>query len=147
MNEEPTINTVKWESIKPFVLQSISKFFGKAPAIDDNRTLDFAAICLNQDRLPEEYDFDEPFAARLFPGHKRKGIPTPKFGNEKSPNCVIAGRAHQTLRFELGERERLIKITTKDVMDEYRKETGGQGRNVEVLDSLKRWRKDGWNVA
>jgi hypothetical protein len=134
--------------------------FGKAPAIHDGRTLEFAAVCLEKDSLPEEYDFDEAYAARFFPGYKRKGIPTPKFGNIKSKNCVIAGRAHQTLRFELREQKRLIKIRTKDVLDEYHKEireffpdqdllnrTGGDDRPIRLLDSLKLWRKAGWKVA
>src|SRR5262249_44140467 len=118
------MSTLEWESIKPFALRSIYAF-GKAPAVHDDRTLDFATVCLEKDPLPAEYDVDEALAAKLSAGNKRKGIPTPKFGNIKSPNCVIAGRAHQTLRFELAERGRLIRIRTKDVMDEYHKETGG----------------------
>jgi hypothetical protein len=128
-------------------LADIFSAFGKAPAKHDDRTLQFAAVCLGKDRLPEDYDFDEPFAARLFPGNKRKGIPTPKYGNPPNNNCVIAGRAHQTLRFELLEQKRLIKITTKDVVDEYHKETGGDNRSLPVLDSLKVWRKAGWTIA
>ena len=97
--------------------------------------------------LPEEYDFDEAFAAESFHGRKRKGIPTPTFGNIKYKNCVIAGRAHQTLRFELSEQNRLIRIRTQDVMDEFFKETGGKNKPLSVLASLKLWRKVGWKVA
>jgi hypothetical protein len=52
------------------------------------------------------------------------------FGNDTIGDCVIAGRAHQTLRFEdiepgsVLEAESLM-ITDKDVLKEYYKETGG----------------------
>jgi len=128
-------------------LFDIFRGFGKAVAKYDKRTLQFAAVCLEKGSLPEEYDFDKRFAARFFPGYMRKGIPTPKFGNNKSNNCVIAGRAHQTLRFELLERGHLVRITTKHVMDEYLSETGGGECNLEVLASLKRWRNVGWKVG
>jgi hypothetical protein len=128
-------------------MSNLINCFGKAPAKHDARTLPFAAVVREEDSLPEEYDFDESFAARLFPGNKRKGIPTPKYGNQNNPNCVIAGRAHQTLRFELLERKRLIRITTKEVMDEFHKESGGDDIPIPVLDSLKLWRKVGWDVA
>jgi len=121
--------------------------FGKAPAKHDSRTLPFVSIVREEGALPEEYDFDQQFAATLFPGYKRRGIPTPKFGNDKNPNCVIAGRAHQTLRFELLERGRLIRIPTKAVMDEFHNEGGGDDASIPVLDSLKLWRKVGWNVG
>ena len=66
---------------------------GKAPAKRDPRNLKFAAILKAPAKLPTEYDFDL----------KHPGIPTPMFGNDHYGDCVIAGRAHQTLRFELLE--------------------------------------------
>lgn len=120
--------------------RSVSKTylkFGKAPAKRDDRNLKFAAVLRAPVTLPAEYDFDV----------RQNGIPTPMFGNDQYGNCVIAGRAHQTLRFERVEQNVLIKITDKDVLREYFKQTGGEDTGLVVLDSLKLWRKGGWLAA
>jgi hypothetical protein len=110
---------------------------GKAPAKRDPRNLKFAALLKAPVTLPKEYDFDL----------KHPGIPTPMFANDHYGDCVIAGRAHQTLRFELIEQKKKLQITDKDVLREYMKETGGADTGLVVLDSLKLWRKPGWNAA
>jgi hypothetical protein len=110
---------------------------GKAPAKRDKRNLKLAAILRAPVKAPKEYDFDVP----------HQGVPTPMFGNDRYGDCVIAGRAHQTLRFELIERTKLIPITETDVTREYFKETGGEDKGVIVLDSLKLWRNRGWMAA
>ncbi len=66
---------------------------GKAAAKRDRRNLMFAAILRAPLKVPPEYDFDLTHT----------GIPTPMFANDTYGDCVIAGRAHQTLRFELIE--------------------------------------------
>ena len=111
--------------------------FGKAPAKRDNRNLKLSAVLRAPIPLPAEYDFDVT----------HNGIPTPMFGNDQYGDCVIAGRAHQTLRFETAEEGVLISITDKDVLREYLKETGGGDTGLVVLDSLKLWRKRGWRAA
>ena len=63
---------------------------GKRAAKRDDRNLKFAAVLKAPTPLPDTYDFDV----------KHKGIPTPMFANDTLGCCVIAGRAHQTLRFE-----------------------------------------------
>lgn len=108
--------------------------FGKAPAKRDARNLKMSAILKAPVTVPEEYDFDVV----------HKGIPTPMFGNDKYGCCVIAGRGHQTLRFEMAEQKILISITEKDIVKEYLKESGGEDTGLVVLDSLKLWRKNGW---
>jgi len=110
---------------------------GKARARRDRRNLKFAAILRAPAPLPKEYDFDV----------KHPGIPTPIFANDRYGDCVIAGRAHQTLRFEEAEQRRILGITDEDVVREYFKETGGADSGLVVLDSLKRWRKQGWSAA
>jgi hypothetical protein len=110
--------------------------FGKAPAKHDDRTLRLADVTLAADPLPEEYDFDD-----------KHQIPTPTYLNPPLNNCVIAGRAHQTLRFEMVEQGVLIDITEKDVRREFEKQTGGANNDIEVLDSLKLWRTRGWEAA
>ncbi|HEX7112548.1 MAG TPA: hypothetical protein VF216_08890 [Mizugakiibacter sp.] len=111
--------------------------FGKRPAKRDPRNLLFASILRAPVPLPAEYDFDV----------RHKGIPTPMFGNDSYGDCVIAGRVHQTLRFEKAEQNRLLKISDKDVLTEYFDETGGLDSGLVVLDSLKEWRKHGWRAS
>src|SRR3546814_6073786 len=69
------------------------------------------------------------------------------FGNDQYGDCVIAGRAHQTLRFEKAEQKRLIAISEHDVLREYFNESGGVDSGLVVLDSLKEWRSKGWLAA
>jgi hypothetical protein len=110
---------------------------GKAPAKRDLRNFKFAVLLKARKRVPAEYDFDT----------KHRGIPTPMFGNDVYGDCVMAGRAHQTLRFEDVEQGKIIKITDKDVENEYLKETGGADSGLVVLDSLNEWRTGGWLIG
>ena len=109
---------------------------GKAAARRDARNLRFRAL-LRAQPLPASYDFDT----------KHAGIPTPMFANDDKGDCVIAGRAHQTLRFEDIEQGSVLMITDKDVLTEYFRESGGVDSGLVVLDSLNRWRKTGWKVG
>lgn len=111
--------------------------FGKRKAKRDQRNLMFATLLRAAPALPAEYDFDVV----------HHGIPTPMFGNDRYGDCVMAGRAHQTLRFEKAEQNRLVAITEKDVLREYFSETGGVDSGLVVLDSLKEWRSTGWLAA
>ena len=110
---------------------------GKAPAKRDSRNFKLAAILKAPAPLPPEYDFDL----------QHPGTPTPMFANDQYGDCVMAGRAHQTLRFELVEQKKLIPITDQDVVREYLRESGGQDNGLVVLDSLRLWRKRGWLAA
>lgn len=111
--------------------------FGKRKAKRDARNLMFASLLRAAPKLPAEYDFDVA----------HKGVPTPMFGNDTYGDCVMAGRAHQTLRFELVEQKKLLKITDQDVLTEYFSETGGADTGLVVLDSIKEWRSKGWVAA
>jgi hypothetical protein len=111
--------------------------FGKKPAKRDARNLKLSAVLRALPKLPAEYDFDV----------EHHGIPTPLFGNDTHGDCVIAGRAHQTLRFEDEEQEKILPITDNDVLKEWRLENGGTEDGLVVLDSLKLWRKRGWKAA
>ena len=88
---------------------------GKATAKKDDRNLKFGALLLAAPTLPPSYDFDLTHT----------GIPTPMFGNDVHGDCVIAGRAHQTLRFEDIEQGSVLMINDQDVLKEYYTETGG----------------------
>jgi hypothetical protein len=110
---------------------------GKKPAKRDRRTLELTSILRAAGKVPDEYDVDTV----------HPGVPTPVFANDRLGDCVIAGRAHQTLRFELAEQRRVLQITDAEVVREYLLETGGSDRGLIVLDSLSRWRKRGWIAA
>src|SRR5881296_1429824 len=123
-------------SAKGIHLHKIFKL-GKAPAKRDRRNLLFSAVLKRPPPAPPAYDFDL----------EHPGTPTPMFLNDTYGDCVIAGRAHQTLRFEKLEQRSEIAISDKEVIDEYLKETGGDDTGLIVLDSLKLWRKRGWRAA
>jgi len=110
---------------------------GKVKAQPDERNIKLASIIAGPVKLPREYDFDL----------SHPGIPTPMFANDTFGCCVIAARAHQTLRFELIEQGSPCMITDKDVIREYMKETGGPDTGLVVLESLKLWRVNGWKVG
>jgi len=111
---------------------------GKAAAKKDKRNLKFATLLrAAAPKLPASYDFDL----------SHPGIPTPMFGNDEYGDCVIAGRAHQTLRFEDIEQGSVLMITDKEVLREYFKQTGGPDSGLVVLDSLNLWRQKGWKVG
>ena len=110
---------------------------GKRPPKRDRRTLQLRSILRGPVTVPEEYDFDTAHTA----------VPTPVYANDRFGDCVIAGRAHQTLRFELVEQRKMISISDADVVREYFLETGGRDTGLVVLDSLRRWRSRGWVAA
>ena len=113
---------------------------GKLPAKIDARTIqlkDILRLKLLPD-LPSSYNIDEALG----------GIEDDRmFANDKYGDCVIAARAHQTLRFEKFEQEVLLPITDQEVIDQYFKESGGLDSGLYLLDSLKEWRKNGWTVG
>ena len=110
---------------------------GKAPAKRDKRNLQLRALLKKKVKLPVEYDFDV----------KHPSVPTPVFGNNDWGCCVISGRAHQTLRFELVEQKRVLRITEKEVVDEYLRQSDGVDEGLIVLDSIRQWRTEGWIAA
>ncbi|MDA8114265.1 MAG: hypothetical protein M0Z43_06015 [Acidithiobacillus sp.] len=107
---------------------------GKAPAKRDERTLRLTAIMAGPE-VPESYDFDAG-----------KNIPTPMFANDVYGDCVIAGRAHMTLRLEYTEQGRIIGLHDGDVIREYDHESGGVDGGLVMIESLNAWRR-GWKAA
>lgn len=111
---------------------------GKAAAEERAGTPRFKDLLVTERAVaPPSYDFDA----------SHPGIPLPMFGNDTYGDCVIAGRAHQTLRFELLEQSKVIAITDQDVVNEYFKETGGPDTGLVVSQSLEKWRIKGWKAA
>jgi hypothetical protein len=111
--------------------------FGKKPAKRDERNFKFATLLKTAPKLPKAYDFDVRYVS----------VPTPMFANDVHGDCVIAGRAHQTLRFEYLEQHRMLPVKDGDVLREWHRENGNTERGLSVLDSLREWRKKGWKAA
>ena len=114
---------------------------GKLPAVKDplGRTIKLKSILRKKllPELPSEYDLDDCLGVE----------DDQMFANDLYGNCVIAARAHQTLRFEMFEQGELIPITDQEVIDQYLKESGGLDIGLVLLYSLKSWRKYGWIVG
>lgn len=108
---------------------------GKKEAKQDDRNFKMSAL-LKAVTPPASYNFDT--------GRK---IPVPMFANDKYGDCVIAGRGHQTLRFELKEQKKILPITDADILKEWRIENGNTEDGLYILDSLNLWRKRGWTAA
>jgi len=110
---------------------------GKLPAKIDKRTISLKAILKEEllPELPDSYNIDKALG----------GINDDNmYANDRYGDCVIAARAHQTLRFEKYEQGIQPKITDEDVVGEYLRESGGADNGLYLLESLKAWRKDGW---
>lgn len=128
---------------------------GKLPAKVDARTLKLKSILRVEvlPPLPDTFDVDD---------HLGTDFPERMFANDNWGDCVIAGRAHWTLRAEEFEQNRLVSITDQDVLDEYWAEQGytpgkykcalcrwlarksPPDEGLYMLDSLKVWRRNGW---
>jgi hypothetical protein len=113
--------------------------FGKKPPRIDSRTIPLKKILRIKvlPPLPESYDVDQEL----------NGLADNRmFDNSKYGDCVIAGRAHMTLRFEKYEQNKLINITDQEVINEYFQESGGVDSGLYMLNSLNAWRL-GWTAA
>jgi len=123
---------------------------GKRPASRDPRTLRFGSLLQSaQLHPPASYDCEQAFHdMEAEPPRLPLGTtPTPMFKNDTNPCCVIAGRAHLTLRFERRERNALVRATDQEIEWEWLNESDQVVEGLLLLDSLKAWRKWGWTAA
>lgn len=133
----PARSTRKAKTTKGLHTSPVFKL-GKAAAKRDPRNLKLKAVMVaSAVRIPASHDVDA----------KLPDLPTPGYGNDRYGCCVIAGRAHQTLRFEWVEQKKIIPITEQEVVDEYFRQSEGIDQGLITLDSLRQWRKDGWIAA
>jgi hypothetical protein len=112
---------------------------GKLEPLIDERTIPLQKILRVAllPELPPSYDIDENL------GVQDDFV----FNNSQYGDCVIASRAHQTLRFEKFEQGVQIPIADQEVIAQYLKETGGHDIGLVLLTSLKRWRNEGWTIG
>ena len=111
---------------------------GKKVAKYDARTLKLATIFRELPLIPPSYNVDSGLGLTL---------PTPMLKNDSLGDCVIAGRGHYTLRLEGFEQRKVLPILDSDVTNEYFAESGGQDAGLVMLDSLNKWRQNGWAVS
>ena len=113
---------------------------GRKPKRIDKRTLKLGQFLVDKNLppLPMTFDVDSQFTNM---------VDKNMYGNDTLGDCVIAGRAHMTLRMEDFQQQILIPITTQDVETEYFKETGGGDTGLDMLTSLNEWRQSGWSAA
>lgn len=111
---------------------------GKLPVRKDPRTIKLSSILRALPPTPDTFDIDSQW-----PDLRDNYM----FLNDTYGDCVIAGRAHMTLRFERFEEGKIILISDDDVKGEYFSETGGLDSGLVMLNSLNKWRKNGWTAA
>jgi hypothetical protein len=128
---------------------------GLNPSIKDRRTIQLESVLSDTiplPPLPESYSVDKGLGFNFTES---------VFGNDKYGDCVIAGRANHTLRFEYCSQNKQIPITTDDVVKQYWLEQGyvpskcallralsiPPDNGLNMLDSLKSWKNKGWYAA
>jgi hypothetical protein len=133
----------------------IQRQLGKLRAIRDPRTIALARIFKDQviPATPDNFDVDASLGV---------SIPDPMYGNNYWGDCVMAGRAHMSRRFEQFEQKLIIPITDTDVLNEYWREQGYHpppsclarffnptrpNGGLYMLNSLNWWRQTGWLAA
>jgi hypothetical protein len=109
----------------------------KYPPKIDKRTIPLKAI-LRKERLPALPDYFSVDESVGGVNDRRM------FGNDEYGNCAEAMKAHHLLRFEKFEQGVQIYISDQEVIDQYFEETGGQDTGLDMLDTLKWWRKTGF---
>jgi hypothetical protein len=69
------------------------------------------------------------------------------YANDLYNDCVIAARAHHTIRLVWDSSRQLLHISDKDVTNEYSNETGGPDNGLDLKTSLDAWQKPGWTIG
>lgn len=95
--------------------------------------MDFAAAFASP---PDHYDLDD---ANL-------GIKIQKYLNDVLDDCVIAARAHHTIRLVYSPGLPPLAISDEEVRIEYDNESHGGG-GIVLSDSLEEWKNHGWTAG
>lgn len=109
---------------------------GKKEFKADPKTIKLAPLLDMDFAVPSVYDLDKG----------RRPFPMDTFSNINYGDCVMVGRTHQLLRLERIETRRTPKITTQMVVDKYFELTGGADEGLVVVDTIRDWRTNGWEI-
>jgi hypothetical protein len=108
---------------------------------DDKRTIRFSDIIPKLPAYPSAYDVDSQYPNLVDARQFANGPDSPSYGD-----CVKAGRAHATFRYEYKEQGIQIPILDSEVINDYFQETGGGDDGLDMINSLNDWRK-GWTIG
>jgi hypothetical protein len=101
------------------------------------------SILTGEITFPDEFDAEVDVAGREFDGYM--------WGNDQEGNCVIVGQGNYERVLEFIEQGFEITITTKDIHDEYRRQTGGEDKahdtGLFMGSAMSEWEKTGWDVT
>ncbi|HEY7405352.1 MAG TPA: hypothetical protein VIB39_17635 [Candidatus Angelobacter sp.] len=86
---------------------------------------------------PADYDFDQ----------QHPGMPIKLFQNNVLNDCVIAARAHHTLRLAYAPGAGSFDITDDEVIAEYEIEKKGGNNGLDLKASLSNWKMQGWQAG
>jgi hypothetical protein len=115
---------------------------GKKPHKYDPRTLSLGPLMAPPMAIPATFDFDK----------NRAPLPVSSWGNDQWGNCVVAGRANQTVRQQRVETRRTIPLSPVHVIEEYKRLSGAiqpddaNDNGLVVLYAMRDWRTDGWLI-
>jgi hypothetical protein len=82
------------------------------------------------------YDFDTA----------NPGIQIEMYGNDTSEDCVIAARAHHTVRLTYVLGAPTLNISPEEITEEYTREAHG-GSGIDLGTSLLEWERYGWTAG
>lgn len=112
---------------------------GKLPKKYDRRNIRLVSIFKKVlPPVPDAWDTDAqiPFS-----------LPLEMWGNDLLGNCVEVTKFNWMLRAEAFEQKKVVPFTTKDVKENYFRESGGPDSGLVMLDSMKDWRNSGISVG
>ena len=87
--------------------------------------------------LPSRYSFDD----------SHPGITIEMYLNDQSNDCVIAARAHHTVRLAYVAGTPTLNISDSDIATEYTAEATPFNLGIALGDSLQLWKSPGWTAA
>lgn len=87
--------------------------------------------------LASSFDFDQ---------HYGLNVALQMFGNDSSNDCVMAARAHHTIRLVWTRSRSVANISPDDVLNQYHNETGTTSPldGLDLGTSLNLWKMSGW---
>lgn len=110
---------------------------GKQAYVPDPRTVKLARVMDSTFPIPSVYNFDKG----------RRPFPASAYGNLQWGDCVMAGRTNHLIRLERVETRRTPRITDRMVVKRYLELTGGEDTGLVVLEALRDWRSNGWDIT